>query len=592
MEAALTLRSPTKQSPVKAPKPKNNQNTLMSWNTEAPIICLPFESTYKVARAMASRKIACALVQERHRIVGIFTAKDLAFKVVAKGLHPQLLKAKDIMTPNPVCASTEEPASLALNKMIHYKIRHLPLLDASGLCIGLLDITKCFQQTLSRLRKLAQTLQKLQEALAEVQQNIAGILQDPESKGQHAAMYYEAQDMVIQAQNSIADAYANKLAFGGEADFDGLLAAVGAPLLADVMAMPGHVPPLYVDANGTIRGASELMKKHGATAVLVRDALRAVVGILTTKDIVYRVLAEDEEPNFTMVTRVMTPSPEVALEDTGLVAAFELMYAGRFLNLPVTDDMGSVVGLVSVLQLTTMALQRLTSELGGSENALWDDLWADDDLRLETSLRLEYRPPVRLSASLVVRKPMSPVSRFEEEQVFDVMSEVLPDDLVLVASKMRPQGRVFKLKDVDDGRIYKISVSVARSRTLYDQVKLTIEEKLGTSVHLGYVDEDEDELGVENDDELQAAIDLSVAQKRTSIALLLSRAAPVGTVNEDFDKALEIVESPVSSDPIKAPPKPKEGILDLFLRPEIMISGVVLTLAIGVVLGGMLSKKR
>lgn len=182
---------------------KSNQKaSIMAWNTELPIICSPFESTFNVSKSMAAKRCNCALVKDfsRNKVIGIFTAKDLAFKVVAKGLHPKLLKAKDIMTGNPICATVDEPASSALNKMIKYKIRHLPVLDEYGDVAGMLDVTKAFTQTVDRLRKLHETSRKLNEALNEVQENIASMDHNEANVNKHSEMYYQAQDMVLKAK--------------------------------------------------------------------------------------------------------------------------------------------------------------------------------------------------------------------------------------------------------------------------------------------------------------------------------------------------------------------------------------------------------
>lgn len=427
-----------------------------SWNTSLPIIVSPTDSCFNIAKLMANEKNNCALVEDniRNKIIGIFTAKDLVFKVVSQGKHPKLLKAKDIMTPNPIFAKINESASSALNKMIKYRIRHLPLFDLDGYCMGLLDITKCFNETINRVRKLNESSQKLNEALMEVQENIAHIKSENLMQ-KNSEMYYQAQDMVLKAKTNISNLYQNNLALTEDDDFEDfetLLELMESPTLDDILSLPNHTPTVFVDSNHTIKDAADLMKKNNTTAVLVRDttsSAKSVIGILTTKDIVYRVIAKEEEPQFTIVSRIMTPNPEFGEASMGVVEAFELMFSGNFLNLPVTDDVHNVIGIVSVLQLTTMALLQLHKgmSLGGYEenynidggsNPKWDKFWGcmemgsmDGDLldiaynNHNTQTRSTFSAPIRsptkstisIHKSSLKKKSLSNIPKFRSSSI-------------------------------------------------------------------------------------------------------------------------------------------------------------------------------
>uniref|UniRef100_A0A0A9E3G9 CBS domain-containing protein n=1 Tax=Arundo donax TaxID=35708 RepID=A0A0A9E3G9_ARUDO len=60
-------------------------------------------------------------------------------------------------------------------------------------------------------------------------------------------------------------------------------------------------------------------------------------GILTSRDILMRVIAQNLPPESTTVEKVMTQSPECATVDTPILDALHTMHDGNFLHLPVLD---------------------------------------------------------------------------------------------------------------------------------------------------------------------------------------------------------------------------------------------------------------
>jgi CBS domain-containing protein len=104
-----------------------------------------------------------------------------------------------------------------------------------------------------------------------------------------------------------------------------------------------------IDAVSTVKEAVEIMNKHeiGCLVVIERNKL---VGILTERDILKRVLAATKNPEKTkvgeiMTTRVLTVSPTTDLEE-----AAKLMFENNVKKLPVVSE-GKLVGLVTLTDL-------------------------------------------------------------------------------------------------------------------------------------------------------------------------------------------------------------------------------------------------
>ena len=95
----------------------------------------------------------------------------------------------------------------------------------------------------------------------------------------------------------------------------------------------------------SVFSAASLMQSHGTGAVLILDDAR-LVGILTERDIVFRVVARALESQTTAVSEVMTPSPMTVSPDRTFGHALMQMQKNGFRHLPVMDE-GRVLGIVS-----------------------------------------------------------------------------------------------------------------------------------------------------------------------------------------------------------------------------------------------------
>ncbi len=102
-----------------------------------------------------------------------------------------------------------------------------------------------------------------------------------------------------------------------------------------------------VTSAARVREAAHVMNRHGIGSVLVLDGGR-LVGIFKERDVLRRVVAESRPPESTCVREVMTTdvlccSPCMPVDEVA-----ELMRARRVRHLPVVDEDGGVVGLVSI----------------------------------------------------------------------------------------------------------------------------------------------------------------------------------------------------------------------------------------------------
>ena len=93
------------------------------------------------ARRRGRRTGAVMLVDEAGRLCGIFTDSDLA-RLFEQRRDPALDKAiREVMTPSPVTIIQGARVADAIELLRRHRISELPVIDATGKPVGLLDIT-------------------------------------------------------------------------------------------------------------------------------------------------------------------------------------------------------------------------------------------------------------------------------------------------------------------------------------------------------------------------------------------------------------------------------------------------------------------
>jgi CBS domain-containing protein len=123
---------------------------------------LPDIVVRKAAELMAKRNAGAVLVVEDARLVGIFTERDIAFRVVARGLDPQTTRVADVMTSAPDTVDPDKPFGYALVRMHQGGFRHLPVIK-DGAVIGIVSARNAMDPTLEEFQHEARRRKRYQE---------------------------------------------------------------------------------------------------------------------------------------------------------------------------------------------------------------------------------------------------------------------------------------------------------------------------------------------------------------------------------------------------------------------------------------------
>lgn len=126
---------------------------------------------------------------------------------------------------------------------------------------------------------------------------------------------------------------------------------------------------LTLDPTQTVAEAAAVMRDHKIGCLVVLGETGQILGILSERDIVTRVVADGRCPSSTSVNEVMTHNVMVCTPRTPLDKAQSVMNEYRMRHLPVVED-GVLAGMISGRDLLAKRLHVATAALERHSDAL------------------------------------------------------------------------------------------------------------------------------------------------------------------------------------------------------------------------------
>ncbi len=112
--------------------------------------------------------------------------------------------------------------------------------------------------------------------------------------------------------------------------------------------LAGRTRPLAVVAPGdTVFHALTVMAKHEVGAVLVLDG-EQLVGIFSERDYARKIILQGKTSKETQVSEIMSDKVAYVTPNVSLDECMALMTEKHFRHLPVLDDEGNVLGIISI----------------------------------------------------------------------------------------------------------------------------------------------------------------------------------------------------------------------------------------------------
>lgn len=96
-------------------------------------------SVFDALQVMMDKNISALLVMEKEKLLGIFTERDYARKLILQGKSSKETQIGEIMTANLLTLSINSSIDECMEIMTNKKIRHLPVLE-NDYVIGMISI--------------------------------------------------------------------------------------------------------------------------------------------------------------------------------------------------------------------------------------------------------------------------------------------------------------------------------------------------------------------------------------------------------------------------------------------------------------------
>lgn len=111
-----------------------------------------------------------------------------------------------------------------------------------------------------------------------------------------------------------------------------------------------------------IAEAIQLMQQHRIGAVLVVEQEK-LVGIVTERDVMMKVLDSRIDPAQGKVSGIMTPQPECLMQEDQLAYLLNAMHVGGFRHVPIVDSDGRPTHLISVRDVLAFIVDSFPAEV-------------------------------------------------------------------------------------------------------------------------------------------------------------------------------------------------------------------------------------
>ncbi len=113
---------------------------------------------------------------------------------------------------------------------------------------------------------------------------------------------------------------------------------------------------VYIDPDSTVLEALSIMRRRYLNSLIVKiDEANAEYGIVTSTDICDKIVAQDRNPAKTFIRDIMTAPLFSVKPDHSIFECAKIMSDHDIHHLPVTDEAGAIVGMISATDFLVVA---------------------------------------------------------------------------------------------------------------------------------------------------------------------------------------------------------------------------------------------
>ena len=124
------------------------------------ITAAPTDTVYHALTLMAQHDIGALLVIDGDKLVGIFSERDYARKVVLQGKTSKDTRVRDVMSDHVLYVTPAQSVEECMAIMTDRHCRHLPVVNEGQRVLGILSIGDMVKETISEQAFLIEQLER------------------------------------------------------------------------------------------------------------------------------------------------------------------------------------------------------------------------------------------------------------------------------------------------------------------------------------------------------------------------------------------------------------------------------------------------
>ncbi len=133
---------------------------LLSNKTQPMVVVAPGDTVYHALTVMAQHNVGAVMVLDGEQLVGIFSERDYARKIILQGKTSRETLVREIMSDRVAYVSPETPLEQCMALMTEKHFRHLPVLNQDGSVAGIISIGDLVKETISAQQFMIAELEK------------------------------------------------------------------------------------------------------------------------------------------------------------------------------------------------------------------------------------------------------------------------------------------------------------------------------------------------------------------------------------------------------------------------------------------------
>ena len=133
---------------------------LLTGKRRQPVVVAPIDTVFHALTLMAQHDIGALLVLDGERLVGIFSERDYARKIILHGKNSRETLVREIMSDRVAYVTPATTLDECMALMTERHFRHLPVLSEADEVLGIISIGDLVKETISDQQMIISELER------------------------------------------------------------------------------------------------------------------------------------------------------------------------------------------------------------------------------------------------------------------------------------------------------------------------------------------------------------------------------------------------------------------------------------------------